>query len=112
MDKQQNAATIRESWIRWLTNATDEQIKAFHESARVFIEDDEATQAALTASDGIMRRGFSAYQPEHGDRYYGEVNEWLQGRGFEAEPAQVIDTMDLPPDVRQRAEHAEITPSA
>src|SRR5689334_7076027 len=112
MDEQQHIATIRESWIRWLTNATDKQIVTFHESARAFIEEDKATQAALMASDGIMPRSFSAYQPEHGDGYYGKVNEWLQGRGFEAEPAQVIDTLDLPPDVRQRAERAESLPSA
>jgi hypothetical protein len=53
-----------------------------------------------------------AYTPKHGLGYYATVNEWLTARRFEAESEQVIDIMDIPPDVRQRAEKANITPSA
>jgi hypothetical protein len=107
MDKQQNAATIRESWIRWLTNANDEQILAFHQQAREFIADDQDRQTARTASDGINRQGFSIYQPKHRDSYYATVNNWLRARGYQDEPTQVIDTMQLADDVRQRAERAD-----
>ena len=50
--------------------------------------------------------------PKHGLGYYATVNEWRTARGFEAESEQGIDSMDIPPDVRQRAEKANITPSA
>ena len=57
-------------------------------------------------------QGRPAYTPKHGLGYYATVNDWLTARGFEAESEQVIHNMDLPPDVRQRAEKANITPSA
>lgn len=120
MEEQElTADDIRRYWTQWLERASDEQVMAWHEviwkgSDPDDLELDIAYQAALDKLDNVMRRGFArqSYKPQHRLGFYTTVNEWLTSRGFEAESEEEIDKMDLPPDVRRRAEGAEITPSA
>src|SRR5687768_12941520 len=47
------------------------------------------------------------YRPQHERGYYRVVNQWLTSQGYEAEEAEVIDGLDLPGNIRRRADRDE-----
>jgi hypothetical protein len=115
--KVEGVDAIRDSWIQWLRNASDEDVLKFHQNVRDMLSEDDGEQEVLDRVEDIMQRGFARNPiydrpPQHGIGYYQVVNAWLKSRGFEAEPDQIIDQMDLPDDIRKQAEKAEITPTA
>lgn len=68
-----------------------------------------ADEAAEIVSNLFMRKlaKQQGQPPQHKLAYYVYVNDWLRSRGFESEPDDIIDAMDLPANVREQAEQAE-----
>ena len=90
---KKQADAIRSSWTRWLANADDAAVLRFHERVVDLLESE--------------RNPIYDRPPRHKPAYYSIVNHWLVARGFEPEPDQNIDEMDLPDDIRNVAERAE-----